>query len=172
MIIDQLNILLENRVQIVSSVSDIPNDGYMVYVLSLDERAIVVGHGQKNRAKIICDNISTSTSGHIKAIFVRLYHKYCDSQNYSRFVIPCENKKEAQEIEHRVHSVIGGDNRDLPKEIINALFENLKSDSIVYLVLKIALLSSYDGLSDLRGWRNKGLLDDSTWQVISERLGI
>ena len=43
---------------------------------------IVVGHGQKDRAKIIFDDLDNYTSGHIKAIFLRLYHKYLDDVTY------------------------------------------------------------------------------------------
>jgi hypothetical protein len=36
--------------------------------------------------------------------------------------------------------------------------------------LEIALASSFDGLSDLKTWRRKGILDDCVWQVISKKL--
>jgi hypothetical protein len=38
------------------------------------------------------------------------------------------------------------------------------------MLLEIALASSFDGLSDLKTWRRKGILDDCVWQVISKKL--
>jgi hypothetical protein len=41
---------------------------------------------------------------------------------------------------------------------------------VAKMLLEIALASSFDGLSDLKTWRRKGILDDCVWQVISKKL--
>ena len=38
--------------------------------------------------------------------------------------------------------------------------------SIAKMLLKIAIASSYDGLYDLKSWRNKGIIDEQTWQIL------
>ena len=45
-------------------------------------------------------------------------------------------------------------------------------DSRQWVYLKLALLSSFDGLSDLKKWRRKGVISDADWEVISTRLQI
>jgi hypothetical protein len=40
----------------------------------------------------------------------------------------------------------------------------------LYLILEIALLSSFDGLSDLKKWRTNGILNDEIWGEVANRL--
>ena len=80
------NVTLKNLV-VVHDVNDIPKETYMVYILIANGEAIVVGHGRRNRAKVICDNIDVITNGHIKALKVRLYHLYSECQ-YQKIIIP------------------------------------------------------------------------------------
>ncbi len=164
-----LESLLPNRVNIPLTKNDLPNKGYMVYILIHNNIPIVVGHGQKNRAKIIFDNENQITSSHLKSIFVRLYHLY-GLGNFERYFINCLNKDEAKEIERFLHSQIGGNNRNIPVEIRNQLFSELEDSSIIRLILEIALRSSFDGISDLKKWRADGILSDDIWNEISERL--
>ena len=161
--------LYPNRLAIPSSINDIPNTGYMVYFLSFNNEPIILGHGKKNRAKVIFDNETQITSGHIKALFVRLYHLY-GFGDFKRYMIHCQNKEEAKEIESSLHKEIGGNNRNIPEEIRNQLFDGISKNSVTNLVLEIALKSSFDGLSDLRKWRADGLLNDTIWSEISQKL--
>ena len=55
-------------------------------------------------------------------------------------------------------------------QIRNQLFYGLEPNSVSYLVLEIALRSSFDGLSDIRKWRVDGILNDQIWIEISRRL--
>ena len=57
-----LNSLYPNRIQIPMSIKDFIPNKYYVYILTLDNRPIVVGHGKQNRAKIIFDDIDHITS--------------------------------------------------------------------------------------------------------------
>ena len=60
------------RVLSPKSLAEIPAKDYLVYVLEHNGRAIVVGHGKKNRARVILDSEEAITPSHLKAIFVRL----------------------------------------------------------------------------------------------------
>lgn len=154
-----------------ANIDDLNSKDYMVYILERNGEAIVVGHGRKNRAKVIFDDLQKTTNGHIKAIFVRLHHLFAAKDtHFFRYVIKCSSKKEAQEIEAHLHTVIKGNHRNLPQNIEDAIFEGLPSDGIAKMILKIALASSFDGLNDIRTWRKKGIIDDCLWQVISEKL--
>ena len=87
-----------------ASVESIPKEGYMVYILICGDNPIVIGHGKRNRARVIFDTkTSKPTTGHIKAIFVRLYDIYSDC-HFQRYIILCSDKKEAQEIEKELHN--------------------------------------------------------------------
>jgi hypothetical protein len=154
-----------------ASVEDIHHKDYMVYILERDGEAIVVGHGRKNRAKVIFDDLRKTTNGHIKAIFVRLHHLYAAKHTkFFRYVITCSSKKDAQVVEAHLHAVIKGNHRKLPSDIEDGIFEGLPSNGVAKMLLEIALASSFDGLSDLKTWRRKGILDDCVWQVISKKL--
>ena len=168
--IERLNQLYQNRLIIPENVNQIPQTGYMVYILVFNDNPIVVGHGKKNRAKVIFDCDGQITSSHLKALFVRLYNLFGNNGHFERYIITCESKDEAQIIEKKIHKEIGGNNRNLPDEILNHLFDGIDSNSITYLVLEIALRSSFDGLSDIRKWRADGILSDVVWSEISQKL--
>jgi hypothetical protein len=154
-----------------ASINDLHDKDYMVYILERNGAAIVVGHGRKNRAKVIFDDLQRTTNGHIKAIFVRLYHLYADKHTqFLRYIVTCSSKKNAQEVEAHLHTVIKGNHRKLPSAIEGDIFEGLPSDGVAEILLKIALASSFDGLSDLKTWRRKGIIDDRVWQVICKKL--
>ena len=156
-----------------ASIDDLHDKDYMVYILERNGEAIVVGHGRKNRAKVIFDDLQRTTNGHIKAIFVRLYHLYADKHTqFFRYVVTCSSKKDAQEVEAHLHTIIKGNYRKLPSDIEGAIFEGLPSDGVEKMLLKIALASSFDGLSDLKMWRRKGIIDDDTWNIISIKLNV
>lgn len=164
-----LEALFPGRVVVPRGLSDIPGNAYMVYVLSVDGKPIVVGHGRKNRASILFDDLHSITKGHIKALFVRLYHLY-GSGRFERYIIRCAGKTEAADAEKIVHQHIGGNHREIPAPIRAKLFEGLPEESVARLLLEIAIRSSYDGLSDLRKWRSDGLLNDAVWRELSGKL--
>jgi hypothetical protein len=164
-----LNELYPNRFTIPLGLNDIPNKGYMVYILTHNNKPIVLGHGQKNRSKVIFDDEINITSGHLKALFVRLYYLYGNGI-FNRFIISCNNKEEARTVERHLHQIIGGNKRIIPSDIRNKLFDGIEPNSTSHLVLEIALRSSFDGLSDIRKWRTDGILNETIWRDISKRL--
>lgn len=166
---NRLKELTLKQVETISSVDEIPKGIYMVYVLMANEEAIIVGHGKYNRARVICDSTNHITNGHIKAIKVRLYHLFGDYK-FSRYIIPCSSKTEANEIEKELHLEIGGNDASISSQIQKSLLDKVEGDEIVTLLLKIAMQSSFDGLYDLRRWRRKGIIADDKWEIISEVL--
>jgi len=167
--LERLQQLYPNRIISPVTINDIPNNGYMVYILIFNNNPIVLGHGKRNRAKVIFDNENQITTSHLKALFVRLYNLYGNGE-FERYIINCQNKEDAKQIEKNLHNKIGGNNRDIPTEIRNKLFNGLQPNSVSYLVLEIALRSSFDGLSDIRKWRADRILSDEIWTDISQRL--
>lgn len=161
--------LFPNRVIIPQSINDIPTNTYMVYILTHNGSPIVLGQGKKNRSKVIFDDLNQITSSHLKALFVRLYVLF-GGGIFERYIIICEDRSEAKSIENNLHHTIGGNHRNIPIEIRNQLFNGLDPNSITYLLLEIALRSSFDGLSDIRKWRNDRILSDRIWGELSERL--
>lgn len=163
-----LNQLYPDKVIAVEKIDQIPKTGYMVYILIFNNKPIIVGHGKKNRSRVIFDDLNKTTS-HFKAFFVRLYHIF-DEGNFERYIITCQNKEEANNIEKVLHKEIGGNNRSLPAEIRKKLFDDIEPNSITFLLLEIALRSSYDGISDLKKWKKDGLIPDSVWFKITNKL--
>lgn len=167
---------LENKIAQVSkeqyvklSKSDeIPKQSYVVYILTFNNEPIVLGHGRKNRAKVIFDNLTSSTSGHIKAIIVRLYHLFNHGE-FERYIIPCKDKQHALDLEKELHLHVGGNTLHIPDNIKKQLFQDIDINSTEYLLLQLALNSSYDGLSDLKKWRRLGLIQNNNWKVISDK---
>jgi len=156
----------------ITDLADIPREGYMVYILIHNEDdVLVVGHGKYNRARVICDDQDRTTSGHIKAMKVRCAHLFGIGE-FSRFVIPCESKTEAKELEGKLHSKIGGNTLPPSAEIQQKLWEGIATDSPEAMVLNIALHSAFDGLYDLKRWRKKGILTDDVWNPIASKLGL
>jgi hypothetical protein len=159
----------EQVAQVNESNDLLPRTDYGVYILTLNDKAIVVGHGKYNRARVIFDNLETITKPHIKAIFVRLYQLFGEGE-FRRYHIRCSSKEESQKIEKDLHEKIGGDSRQLSPEILEKLFEGIEPESTAETLLKIALVSSFDGLSDLRLWRRKWIINDSDWGILTKKL--
>lgn len=164
-----LETLYPNRITEPAAVQDIPRGVYMVYILTYNDTPIVVGHGKHNRAKVIFDDKNQISSAHIKAIFVRAYRLFGQGE-FKQFLITCHNKNEAKEIEATLHREIGGNSRNLPEDILTSLFKDISTDSTGYMVLRMALSSSFDGLSDLKMWRKDGILNDELWGIVGRRL--
>ncbi len=141
----------------------------MVYILACDDKVIVVGHGKHNRAKVVFDDLNQITTGHIKAIFVRLYRLFYQGE-FKQFIIECDNKNESEMIEKSLHAEIGGNTREIPKVIEEKLFSGFSQGSAEHMVLQMALASSYDGISDLKMWRRKNILNDIIWEKIRGQL--
>ena len=157
-----------------SSRADIPQKpAYMVYVLVRNDHAIVTGRGLFNRAQVIFDDMNHVTISHIKAIYVRLYHLYGQSTDrYERYVIVFPSKAKAGAAESAMHKMIGGNKLALPVDITAALFRGLNPQDRPMLFLKIALASAFDGLTDLRRWKELGLIEASESAVIADKLGL
>lgn len=68
--------------KICNGIEDLNVTEYMVYILMVDNNAIVIGVGKKNRAKVIFDNETNITKYHIKSIVVKLYQKYYSNATY------------------------------------------------------------------------------------------
>ncbi|MDP8567731.1 hypothetical protein [Methylophilus aquaticus] len=167
-------IIPDQKVDYPNNISDLKKGIEYVYILTVNDEAIVVGRGKKNRAKVIFDTRDTlPTQGHIKSMLVRLYHIY-GGQNleFKRYLIPCDSVGRAEEIEKKIHKKFGGNKTSLPKSIEEKLFQGLDEDFVTKFVLNAALCSSYSGISDLRKWRNAKLLNDQTWKIICEKLCI
>lgn len=170
-ILATLNQHYPGQVIVPQNVAEIPNKEYFVYILALNDAAIVVGHGRKNRARVIFDGLGQTTV-HFKAIFVRLHHLYAPpGAVFARYLITCANKDEATERECLLHNLIGGNVPQVPDEIDEQLLQGVDAGSLPWVLLKVALASSYDGLSDLRKWRNLGIIDDPNWAIITAKLG-
>jgi hypothetical protein len=167
--LERLKHLFGDRLIIPSTSNEIPNKGYMVYILVHNGTPIVLGHGQKNRAKVIFDDENIITTSHLKALFVRLYNLYGKGE-FERYLLICKNKDDAKEVERNLHQEIGGNTRKIPDEIRKKLFLGLAPNSTEYLLIEIALRSSFDGLSDLKKWRSDGIVNDNVWFEIAERL--
>ncbi len=161
----------DGRIKCPKTVEDLPRGKYLVYVLTCGDKAIIVGQGKKNRAQVIFDSLEKDRiTPHIKAIFVRLHLLFAKCTRFYRYIIECNDKDEAKRIENDVHDIIGGNTRDIADFISARLFEGIRPDCLAYMVIKMALLSSYDGISDLNKWRREGLLNDEVWCTIATRL--
>jgi hypothetical protein len=149
------------------TVNEIPALGYMVYVLTRNGQALVVGHGKKNRAKVIFNDLQYKTPGHIKALLLRAYHLH-EPADFRRFIIACQSKEEAQRIEKELHGKIGGNKLSIPSKVEKQLFEGLTP--MACMVLRIALASRFDGLGDLFRYRDREIIPPSVWNELAERL--
>ena len=166
---DTLNQLHPNRISNPQNADELINNVYYVYILTFNDSPIVVGHGKKNRAKVIFDDINTITQGHLKAFLIRIYRIFGDGL-FNQFVINCDNKEEAKIIENNLHLNIGGNRNVINQDLLFSLFDGIDVNSKQWIYLKIALLSSFDGLSDLKKWRREGVISDEDWVVISNRI--
>ena len=166
---DTLNQLHPNRISNPQNADELINNVYYVYILTFNDSPIVVGHGKKNRAKVIFDDINTITQGHLKAFLIRIYRIFSDGL-FNQFVINCDNKEEAKIIENNLHLNIGGNRNAINQDLLFSLFDGIDVNSKQWVYLKLALLSSFDGLSDLKKWRREGVISDEDWVVISNRI--
>lgn len=99
-----------------------------MYILFAGEQSIVLGHGKKNRAKIVLDTHDRITSSHLKALFVRLHLLY-GGKKLTPYLISCRDKDEAKLIENQLHKTIGGNHRIIPEHIIESLFYGIDTES-------------------------------------------
>jgi len=150
------------------SVQDIPSNVFLVYVLVCDGVPIVLGHGRRNRARVIFDDADRISPGHIKAIVVRAYQLF-GGASFERYLIECADKEDARATEKFLHGKFRGNTRALPGTIESKIFQGLEG-TVAEIILRIAFLSSFDGLADLRLWRQKGILDDNTWKIVANKL--
>ena len=151
--------------------SEIPKDTALAYLLLYGNQSLVTGEGLENRARVITDGLEVNPPAHIKAMKVRLYRLYgSNDRSFRAFVIKCNSKQEAREVERKLHSEIGGNNSEIATEILDQLFDPLEEGSLTAIFLRQALCSSYDGISDLKKWRREGIIADDVWEVICERL--
>lgn len=165
-----LNKLYPHRIKTPISIKDFTPNIYYVYILTLDNQAIVVGHGKQNRAKIIFDNINQITPNHLKALFVRIHKLFNKNGQFDQYIIECKNKDEAKSIEANLHKIIGGNKRELSDEVLTKVYQGLAENSLETMVLKMALCSSFDGISDIKKWRREGILKDEVWENIKTKL--
>ena len=165
-----LNDLYPNRIQRPKSIKDFIPNKYYVYILTLDNKPIVVGHGKQNRAKIIFDDINQITANHLKSLFVRIYRLFSDNKQFQQYLIECANKDEAKLIEADLHKVIGGNKRNLSNEILEKLYQGFSENCLENMILQMALCSSFDGISDIKKWRREGILKGDVWENIKNRL--
>lgn len=170
---DKLLQLYGNRVLAPSSFQELPKGKFLAYMLVYNDKPIVVGHGKKERAKVIFDNEQVITEYHIKALTVRLYWLFGDATGrFERFLVVCDCKEEAYKIEKTLHKSIGGNSTSVPMHIHQKLFEGIAEHSTEWMVINLVLSSSYGGISDLRKWKRRGFLNERVWQIISDKLKI
>jgi hypothetical protein len=143
----------------------------MVYIFGMNDSPVVVGHGKKIRSKLICDDLTQITKGHIKAFFVRCCLLYGEGP-FDRLVIRCQNKQEALQTESVVHGLIGGNVLQLPPEVEDQLFQDIEPGSKPDMVLRMAMASSFSAISDLLKWDRLGFLSQDVKDVIGQKLAI
>lgn len=153
----------------IKDLNQLPSNTYMVYILATKDKTLVVGHGKSNRAKIIFDDLNHCTYNHIKSLFVRLNILF-EQAELHRFIIICDSKGEASTRENEIHRLIGGNNRSVSVTIQDNLFSPLDQDSKASLYLRIALVSSFSGMSDLRNWRKEKIINEIDWNTITDLL--
>jgi len=169
--IDILSNLYGERIIEIQTHLQIPGDEYMVYIFGMNDSPVVVGHGKKIRSKLICDDLTQITKGHIKAFFVRCCLLYGEGP-FDRLVIRCQNKQEALQTESVVHGLIGGNVLQLPPEVEDQLFQDIEPGSKSDMVLRMAMASSFSAISDLLKWDRLGLLSQDVKDVIGQKLAI
>lgn len=148
-------------------------DCYVVYILTYKDKPIVLGMGKENRAKVIFDSIEKKpTKSHIKSLLVRIYHLYGSSNqdDFRRFIIPQNSKADAKKLESYYHKNIGGNSIEIPDDFKQKLFQGIENDEVSKMILHMALVSSYSGISDLDKWKSHGIISAKQWESISNRL--
>lgn len=168
--VELLNNYAEQLIEITNP-DQIPVNQYMVYIFGMNDVAVVVGHGKKDRAKVICDDQDHLTPNHIKSLYVRCCVLYGHGR-FDKIIIPCANKVSALEVEREIQSLIGGNILQLPQQVEARLFEGIEAGSMTDLVLRMAMASSYSAITDLLKWARLGLLAPSVKEVLSQKLAI
>ncbi|MBR6388686.1 MAG: hypothetical protein IKS15_01000 [Opitutales bacterium] len=146
----------------VDSFANIKSEKDLVYIVTYEDIPIVVGSGKKERA------IKTIKGNHIKSIFLQIYKKYGIKEKLRYYYIETKDKKEAKEIERNAHIVFGGDSRAIKPEVLSNFEREYKKYPHIEKYIKQALLSSYDGLSDLRVWYANEIITDEEWKDIKK----
>jgi hypothetical protein len=153
--------------------SALPPKGRYVYLLSCNGKLVVAGHGDKNRARVVLDAAGgRATVGHVKGLFVRLVRKYRPDHQFLGLWMGPMSPEEAKRVEKDVHKRFGGNSLSLPEDVKLALETELKAVSESgALLVRLATLSFYSGLSDLRRWTQAGLVRHEDAVAIDNLLG-
>ncbi len=155
----------------VETPDQIPVNQYMVYIFGMNGSAVVVGHGQKNRAKVILDNQDYLTPNHIKSLHVRCCVMHGQGP-FEKLIIPCDSKASARQAELEIQALLGGNVLQLPPQVDEKLFEGIEPGSMTDLVLRMAMASSFSAIADLLKWARLGLLNTEVKNVLSTKLSI
>ena len=155
----------------VSNLDEIPVNTYMVYIFGMNGSAVVVGHGQKNRAKVICDDQELITPNHIKSLFVRCCVIFGQGP-FEKMIMPCTSKALAKKMERDIQSLLGGKILQLPPQVEEQLFQDIEPGSKSDMVLRMAMASSFSAIADLLKWARLGLLNTEVKNVLSTKLSI
>ena len=169
--IDILSNLYGERIIEIQTHLQIPGDEYMVYIFGMNGSAVVVGHGQKNRAKVILDNQDYLTPNHIKSLHVRCCVMHGQGP-FEKLIILCDSKASARQTELEIQALLGGNVLQLPSQVEEKLFEDIEPGSMTDKVLRMAMASSFSAIADLLKWNRLGLLDQDVKDVISQKLAI
>jgi hypothetical protein len=165
-----LNNYQEQLIQVAKS-DEIPANQYMVYIFGMNGTAVVVGHGQKNRAKVILDNQDHLTPNHIKSLHVRCCVMHGQGP-FEKMIIPCDSKASARQTELEIQALLGGNVLQLPPQVKEKLFEDIEPGSMTDTVLRMAMASSFSAIADLLKWARLGLLTQDVKDVLSRKLAI
>lgn len=155
----------------VETPDQIPVNQYMVYIFGMNGTAVVVGHGQKNRAKVILDNQDCLTPNHIKSLHVRCCVIHGQGP-FEKLIIPCDSKVSARQTELEIQALLGGNVLQLPTQVEEKLFEDIEPGSMTDMVLRMAMASSFSAIADLLKWARLGLLNTQVKNVLSTKLSI
>lgn len=139
--------------------------------MTRDDNAIILGHGRWDRARVIFDNLTKYTATHCKSGLLRLYNIYdlslANKPKIGRYMIMCENKIEAEKLEHELQRQFGGNVSEVPQYLLDHILQGFAPGSPVWLLIMLAFQSNFSPLTDLNKWRRKGLIpDDAIWNEI------
>jgi hypothetical protein len=168
--IEILNNYADQIIQ-VETPGQIPVNQYMVYIFAMNGTAVVVGHGQKNRAKVIFDDQNHLTPNHIKSLHVRCCVMYGQGP-FEKLIIPCASKALAMNMERDIQALLGGNILQLPPQVEEHLFEGIEPGSITDTILRMAMASSFSAIADLLKWGRLGILPVDVKEVLSQKLAI
>ena len=98
-----------------------------------------------------------------------MYHLFSPEPAFKREIIIANSKEQSKEIEKEKHKRIGGNSLEIEKSIQLSLFKNI-NNTTVELLFRIAISSSYSGLSDLKKWHNHKIISEKDWELISSKL--